>query len=351
MILMRGAVIIGALLWNAHASAAETAPTPGTTPETPGEAPLDEVVVSGEYPGPGLWKITRANDADHHVLWIIGDPPPLPKRMKWKSKDVEAVAAASQEILRDSGVSMQPDEKIGFFRGMTLLPAMLEARHNPDDAKLKDQVPPDLYARWLVQKKLYLGWESGIESWRPLFAADKLRKAAFEELKLREGGAVWEVIGKLAQERKIKVTSPLLKFTIKRSEVRAKIKEFSRESLPDVECFGTMLALTEALGDRETQNARAHAWAVGDHEALAKLPPLPSPYLPCAMAVMSSQVAREFIPADIRDQVHALWLEAAEKSLATNPSTFAIVPFVKLTRPDGYLAMLRAKGYVIEDPN
>ena len=49
-------------------------------------------------------------------------------------------------------------------------------------------------------------------------------------------------------------------------------------------------------------------------------------------------------------QVHALWLEAAEKSLATNQTTFAIVPFVKLTRPDGYLAMLRSKGYLIEAP-
>jgi len=314
------------------------------------EAPLEEVVVTGEFPGPGMWKVTRADDADHHVMWIVGDPPPLPKRMKWKSKDIESVALGAQEILRDSAVSMTTDEKIGFFRGITLLPAIYEARRNPEDAKLKDEVPADLYARWLVQKKLYLGRETGVESWRPLFAADKLRKAAFDELNLREGGSVWEVIGRLAEKHKIKVTSPTLRFTVKRSEVRAKLKEFSRESLPDVECFGTMLALTEALGDRDTQNARAHAWAVGDHEALAKLPALPSPYLPCAMAVMSSQVARNLVPADVRDQVHALWLEAAEKSLAANATTFAIVPFVKLTRADGYLAMLRKKGYLIEAP-
>jgi hypothetical protein len=117
-----------------------------------------------------------------------------------------------------------------------------------------------------------------------------------------------------------------------------------------VECLGTAVALTEALADRETQAARAHAWAIGDHEALARFPPLPSPYLPCAMAVLSSQVAREVIPADIREQVHALWLDAAEKSLGTNPTTFAIVPFVKLTRAGGYLEMLRGKGYLIEAP-
>ena len=311
--------------------------------------PIEEVVVTGEYPGPGMWKVTPA-EANGHVLWIVGEPPPLPKRMKWRSKEIEAVALGAQEILRDSAVSMEPDQKIGFFRGMTLLPAILEARRNPGDAKLKDQVPADLYVRWLVQKKLYLGRESGVESWRPLFAADKLRKAALDDLKLRESGAVWSVIGKLAEKRKITVTSPVLRFTIKRGEVRAKLKEFSRESLADVECFGTMLSFTEALGDRETQNARAHAWAIGDHEALARLPPLPSPYLPCAMAVMSSQIARELVPADVREKVHALWLEAAEKSLAANQTTFAIVPFVKLTRDDGYLAILRKKGYLIEAP-
>jgi len=312
--------------------------------------PLDEVVVSGEYPGPGLWKITRADDASGHVMWIVGEPPPLPKRMKWKSKDIEAVAISAQEILLDSAVRMDTDEKIGFFTGLTLLPAIFEARRNPDDARLADVLPAPLYARWLVQKKLYLGRESGVESWRPLFAADKLLKAAHKDLKLREGGVVSEVIGKLAEKHKIKVTTPVKKYTIKRGEVRTKLKEFSRESLPDVECLATAVALTEALADRETQAARAHAWAIGDHEALARFSPLPSPYLPCAMAVLSSQVAREVIPADIRDQVHALWLEAAEKSLATNPTTFAIVPFVKLTRAGGYLEMLRAKGYLIEAP-
>ena len=39
--------------------------------------PLEEVVVTGEFPGPGMWKVTRADDAAGHVLWIVGEPPPL----------------------------------------------------------------------------------------------------------------------------------------------------------------------------------------------------------------------------------------------------------------------------------
>jgi hypothetical protein len=314
------------------------------------DAPLEEVVVNGEFPGPGMWKVTRADDASAHTLWIIGDPPPLPKRIEWKSKDVEAVLSGAQEILRDASVTMKPDEEIGLFRGLTLLPAVLKARKNPADGRLKDLLPPDLYARWLAQKKLYLGRESGVEEWRPIFAAHKLRKAAFDELKLRESGMVWDVVGKLARQKKITVTTPTLTFTFKRDDIRAKIKEFSRESLADVECFATTLELTEALSDRDTENSRARAWATGDLQTLAGLPPLANPSLPCVMAVMSSQVAREVIPGDIREQLYLLWIGAAEQSLAAHQTTFAIVPLAKLTRDDGYLSRLAAKGYLIEAP-
>jgi hypothetical protein len=68
------------------------------------------------------------------------------------------------------------------------------------------------------------------------------------------------------------------------------------------------------------------------------------------MAVMGSQVAKEKVPADIREQLHAKWVEAAGNSLAKNETTFAIVPLGKLTRAGGYLELLRARGYVIEAP-
>ena len=318
--------------------------------EAPANEPLEEVVVTGEYPGPGLWKVTRADDAAGHVLWIVGDPWPLPKRMKWKSREIEATAASAQEILRDSSVTMNTDEKIGFFRGMTLLPTALKARRNPDESKLEDLLPPDLYARWKVQKKRFLGRDSGVEKFRPLFAASKLRKEAFDDLGMREGGAVWEVVGEIAEKRKIKVTQPMLTFTFPRDQVRAKIKEFSKESLADVECFATTLDLTEALARRDIEEQRAKAWATGDLQTLTSLPALPNPSLACVMAVMNAQVAREVLPADIREQVFRLWMDAAEKSLSANQRTFAVVPFAKLTRPEGYLAALRAKGYVIEEP-
>ncbi len=219
-----------------------------------------------------MWKVTRADDAAGHVLWIVGDPPPLPKRMKWKSRDVEAVAVSAQEILLDAGAQMEPDERIGVFKGLSLLPAALKARKNPEEAVLRDLLPPEVYARWLVQKKRFLGSDHSVEQWRPIFAAEKLRREAFDDLGLRERGMVWEVVEKLAKKRKIKITTPNLKFTFPTSGLKTKIREFSREALADTECFVTTLDLTEALselghriaararvGDSRSGNARKSA--------------------------------------------------------------------------------------------
>ena len=56
------------------------------------------------------------------------------------------------------------------------------------------------------------------------------------------------------------------------------------------------------------------------------------------------------IPADIRQQLFTLWLDAAQHSLGTNQTTFAIVPLRKLLGVDGYLAALRENGYTIDPP-
>jgi hypothetical protein len=327
-----------------HDAAAQTAAQSVVDSE-----PLEEVVVTGEYPGPGMWKVTRA-DHPGHVLWIVGEPPPLPRRMKWKSRDVEAVAASAQEIVLDASVHMEPDEKIGMFRGLSLLPSALKARRNPDDAVLRDRLPPDLYARWLVQKERYIGTDSGVEKWRPIFAADKLRREALDDLGLRASGMVWEVIGKLAKKRAIKTTTPQLQFKFHTDDLKAKLKEFAREPLADTECFAVTLDLIEALSDTAIESRRARAWATADLATLDALPPLPNPYLPCAMAMLGSQVAREIIPADIREQLYDLWVGIAEKSLTANQTTLAIVPLAKLTRDGGYLTRLRASGYEIEAP-
>ena len=147
------------------------AQTSGDVPP-PDAAPteLDLVLVTGEQPGPGLWKVSK----DDHVLWILGTLAPLPKKMLWRSKDTEAVIADSQEVIGDSSAKIS----VGFFRGLTLVPSLLRARKNADGAKLKDVLSPAQYARWSALKAKYIGRDNGIESRRPMLAAQELYEKA-----------------------------------------------------------------------------------------------------------------------------------------------------------------------------
>ena len=130
----------------------------------PPAALLETVVVSGEQPGPGLWKVTK----DDHVLWIIGTLTPLPKRMEWVPRDVERTIASAQRVLLSPSANV--DVKGGALAGLFLLPSLLKARNNPDKQTLADVVPADLYARWQPLKLKYIGRSNSVEKRRPIFA-------------------------------------------------------------------------------------------------------------------------------------------------------------------------------------
>jgi len=313
------------------------------------EAPLDEIVVSGEYAGPGMWQITHP-DHPGHTLWIVAEPPPLPVRMSWRSQNVERVASQSQEILMQTGVSLKPDEKVGVFRMLTLAPAALKLRKNPDKATLQDVLSPNVYARWLVQKKLYLGRDSGVEKLRPFLVAEKLRDAAFKELQLGFGGP-WGTIWKLIQEKKIPVTNPTLEFTFKTDDLRGQLKAFAHQKLADEECFAKTVELTEVLSNKQMEDVRARAWATGDLAKLQELPPLPNPDASCEKAIIEALSMATPIPADLLEQMDGLWFTAAGTALAKNESTLAFVEMDQLLGERGYLERLRERGYEILAPS
>jgi hypothetical protein len=316
--------------------------------QTP-EEPLDEIVVTGEYAGPGMWQVTHP-DHPGHTLWIVGEPPPLPKQMRWHSQQVERVALQSQEILLQPGFSLKPDEKIGVFRMLTLVPAALKLRKNPDKATLQDLIAPDIYARWLVQKKLYLGRDSGVEKMRPLLVADKLRDAAFKELQLGGGGA-WGAIWPLVQKKKTPITNPSLAFTFKTDNLRGQIKAFSRQKLADEECFARTVELTEALSNKPVEEVRARAWATADLAKLQELPPLPDPDDACEKAIVNSLAMTTTVPADLHEKLDELWFTAAGTALTKNESTLAFVKMSELLGEKGYLESLRKRGYEILPPS
>jgi hypothetical protein len=55
-------------------------------------------------------------------------------------------------------------------------------------------------------------------------------------------------------------------------------------------------------------------------------------------------------PNGLRTNLDQLWLDAIEKALASNRATFTELPISELFNPTGRLSTLRAKGYLIEEP-
>jgi len=320
------------------AVAAQTPPDSTAAPATSEPETLDAVMVTGEQPGPGLWKVTK-ND---HVLWIMGAQYPLPKGITWKASEVEQTIAQSQVVIADASAKFE----IGFFHKLTLLPAVYGARKNADGATLKDLLPAELYARWQTLKQKYLGHDAGIERLRPMVAANELYGKALEKSGLARNGMVWDTIRGVAKKDRVRIIEP--EASIPMDNPKQAIADFKETagSQADVDCMAAVITRLET--DLGAMRERANAWAVGNIEALKKLPS-PSQQDACRAAVSSNARMRERLDAAMK-QIDATWLAAVETAVRDNANSFAVLPMDELLRPDRRLAMLRERGYTVEEP-
>ena len=319
-------------------SFAQAPVVPPATEEIP-ITDLDTMVVSGAQPGPGMWKVTKGD----HVLWILGTLSPLPKKMEWQSRDVEAVIAQAQEAIASPGLMV--NAKVGFFQGLMLAPKLLGIRKNPNGAELQQVVPAEMYARWLPLKHKYVGNDRGIEKWRPMFAAIELYDEAISKSGLTQNSAVSSVVSAAIKRNKVKLTSPVVKVTI--DDPKAALNDFRNAPLADIDCFGKTLQRLET--DLGTMVARANAWAIGDVGALRELP-YSDQNAACTSAATQASFAVKRGLGDAQARVAQAWVDAADKALTNNRVTFATLEMPLLLSADGYLSRLQAKGYTVEAP-
>lgn len=327
----------------------------------------ETVLVTGEQPGPGLWKVSR----DGHVMWVLGSIAAVPETIAWRTKDVEAAIAGSQEVLYPGWVRVGLD--IGILRGMTLLPAAMKAAKNPNDATLKDVLPAETYAKWLALRQKYLGDDDDVERYRPMIVEDRLMDAI--ERKHRSPVpfvSIQSVVNKVAKKHKVKVSRlPTVTRKFGVSNPRAILKAARKMDLPEGECFDRNLDRIQRAVDegRFSDNTSINAWATGDLETLRKRPGPAFWREDCTMVALNAVLANP--PAGLpegvaqgvdvlkkQSELYALasreaeenWLNAAEAALARNQSTFAVLPMNNVLSPTGFLVKLRERGYTVEEP-
>src|SRR5688572_20985408 len=161
---------------------------------------METVLVTGEQPGPGLWKVSR----DGHVMWVLGTIGEVPDTIVWQTREVEARIGESQEVLFPGWPSVNLD--VSVFQALTLVPALFKAAKNPDGATLKDVLNAGDYATWLRLKQKYLGDDDDIEKYRPMVAEDKL-STAIGKKKMKKLRMTWvdDVIRKAAKKHKVRI--------------------------------------------------------------------------------------------------------------------------------------------------
>lgn len=331
-------LLVGAL---ALAGPASAQVAPASASSAPGQVQnLEAVTVSGIQPGPGLWKVSKGD----HVMWVLGTLSPLPNRIQWKTDEVEQTIAESQEVLGPPSIALKP--KTNFFGKLFLLPSLVGARKNPDGQTLQQMVPAPDYARWLTLKKQYIGSDSGIENWRPIFAAVELYDKAIKRYGLTASGGVKDTVRDLAKKHNVKFET--VRYTMMVDEPRNAVKTFKSSPMDDRECFGRTLDTVERDMGRITE--RANAWATGDIDMLRSLP-MNDQREACIAAVTEAGFAKQLGFNDVKQKAEAMWIGAAQQALNTNAQTFAMLPMEEVLSPKGLIARLKAQGYQVEAPD
>ncbi|MEJ0038261.1 MAG: TraB/GumN family protein [Gammaproteobacteria bacterium] len=301
-------------------------------PETPDG--VEEIEVSGERPGPNLWKVSNGD----HFVWIMGTLDPLPKGITWRPNEIEAVLGEVKQLVPsrpDLDVSAGPITLVRTYM------AWRRAKKIPGNETLKDWLPPALYARWTALRIRYKAKDNDIEKLVPVLAASKLYARALDISKLSSSGdGIEKSVIKLARKHNVKVRQTEIKIEDPRALVN-QFGEMPRER--QVACLESIVERLEK--DMETMKAQANAWALGDVATLRGLP-YPKEIEVCKDMFETSEVMRKII-----EGTNSGWNGSVDAALnGTGKPTLAVKPIYELLGANGTIEKLRARGFKVEGP-
>jgi len=307
---------------------------------------IDEVVVTGERPGPRLWKLTR----DAHVLWILATVTPKPRDIIWRSQQVADVLNETQEVidqqLQGTSWPVNIELDVKSFNPLAGLRASRRAKKQqaalPSVPPLREVLAPDVYARYAKLKARYLPRDTTIDGLRPRPAATRLYNAAINAKGLSTRAIIHDEVHKLARQRSVKVSEIVQEYEFDIDTMVAVSMEFAQIPVADeVPCF------IETLEDLENNlpliTERANAWAVGDVDKLRKLPLLRRET--CDKAYWAAPRW-----ANLRSDLEAVWLEKIEQAVTRNESTLVMLDAAELLQPGALLDVLGKRGFAIDAP-
>jgi uncharacterized protein YbaP (TraB family) len=288
---------------------------------------IDEIVVTAERAGPGMWHVQRgaAN------VWILGSISPLPRDITWRSKQVETVLESTSQVL------VQKPLEISIPRILWMLIADRKFLMVGGGKRLKDVLPPELHARFAAQRSNVGEDADKWERYRPIIAAAFLQQAAFHQVNLSMRLDLGAALRALAKKHGVRVEE------IKVAGVSDMLEALkTMPAATERTCVEASLTTVESGLPRLVD--RAQAWAVGNVERIENLPELKDVDA-CRTALDAGKGA-----LDVIGRIRQTWLDNIEKNLRSAGTTIAVVNLDMLLERGGLLDQLRAKGYEIDAP-
>jgi uncharacterized protein YbaP (TraB family)/DNA-binding CsgD family transcriptional regulator len=300
---------------------------PAGVDEPSAPAVLDEIVVTGERSGPGMWHVHH----DGADVWLLGSLSPLPRGITWRSRQVEQVLAGASQVL------VQKPFEISTPRMLWVLLTERSVVLETGGKRLKDALPAPLYERFATLRHRYTDDPGKWEHYRPIVAAALLQQAAFHQIGLSMRLDLGAAVRLLAKERHVRIEE--LKVAAVGDMLDA-LKTMPADT--ENTCVDASLVTMESALPRLIE--RAQAWVDGNIERLQNLP-LPREVDACRDALDAGHAA-----VDVIGHIRQNWLYAIEKYLRGTGTTIAVVNLDLMLEHGGLLDELRAAGYEIEAP-
>ncbi|MEA3132366.1 MAG: hypothetical protein QOG17_212 [Gammaproteobacteria bacterium] len=288
---------------------------------------LDELIVTGEHTGPGMWHVHRGTAN----LWILGSMSPLPKGITWRSKQLEQLLDSTHQVL------VPKPFELGIVRVLWLLVTQRDLLMVRGGKRLKDVMPPDLHARFAIQRAKFTDDSDKWERYRPIIAAAFLQQAAFRQVGLSTRLDLGAAVRTLASKHHVRIEE------LKIAGVHD-VLDALKTMPPATENSCVEASLVTIEKDLPRLVERAQAWATGNVERIENLHEPPEVDA-CRAALDQGAGA-----SDLISLVRRTWLDRMEKYLQSGEMTVAVVNMDLLLEKGGLLDELRARGYDIDTP-
>jgi uncharacterized protein YbaP (TraB family) len=299
---------------------------PTATTAAPDNA-IDEVVVTGERAGPGLWHVHGATGE----AWIMGTVSPLPKDITWRSRQLEQILASAKVVLVG-----KPFE-IGILRALWLFITERDLLMVPGGRRLKDVMPPEQYARFETLRARYNSDPDKWTHFRPIIATAFLEQAALRQVGLSARLDIGNEVRTLARKHDVRIEE------IKIAGVRDFLDAL-KSMPPAVEDTCVVAALATIESGLPRLVSRAQAWVTGDLERIQSLPE--SAEVEACIAALNGDARA----SDLLAQIRRTWALSLDEQLRAGGVTVAVVNMDLLLERGGLLAALQARGYTVDPP-